>query len=107
MNPPARIVSADVAFILINEMRRIADDQVPFFRAWNVLEIIRLIDRNPIAEIVGAHSVPTGSHRCRIDVRNAEGLAKAMSKQGKRYERGARTPLKKAFLPRHLASLEK
>ncbi len=66
---PIWIVRAYVPLILIDEMGWVAHDQVPYFRMRNVFEIIRLINRNAVAELVDAHGVLARRNCCRVNVR--------------------------------------
>src|ERR1700733_4883571 len=104
---PFRIVRAYVALISIDEMRRVAHDQVPHFRTWNAFKIIRLINRNAVAEFVDAHCVPA-RRNCRwVDVRQAKCFAKAMPKHGEADEAGTGAPFETALLFRHSSRFEK
>ena len=76
VDSPIRIVRAYVALILIDEMWWIAYDQVPHFRTWNALEIIRLTNGNAVAEFVDAHGMLARSRR-RVDVRQAKDFTEA------------------------------
>src|ERR1700679_981037 len=101
VDSPIRIVRADVALILIDEMRWVAYDKVPHFRTRNALEIIRLINRNAVAEFVDVHGVLARRNRRRVDVREAKGFTEAMSKHGEANEAWSTAPFEGALLLRH------
>jgi len=79
VDSPIRIVRADVALILIDEMRRVAYNQVPYSRSGNALEIIRLINRNAVAEFVDVHGVLARPNRFWVDVGQAKSFTEAMT----------------------------
>jgi hypothetical protein len=68
VDSPFWIVCANVAFILIDEMRRVAHNQVPHFRTRNVFEIVLLINGNAVAEFINAHGVLARRNCRRVDV---------------------------------------
>ena len=77
---PIRIVRAYVTLILIDEMRRIAHDQIPHFRTRNAFEVIGLINRNAVAEFIQAHRLLARRNRRRVDVGQAKSIAKTIAK---------------------------
>lgn len=107
MDAPIWIMGANVALVLIDKVRRIAYDQIPLLGSWDVFEIVRLVDRDALAEIVDANSVSARCDRRRIDVGKAKGFAKPVAKHRKTDEGRSATPFESAPLLRHPARLKK
>jgi hypothetical protein len=98
---------SNIVFVSIDKVRRIAHHESPPFGFGNVLEIVGLIDGNPVTETTAAHCSIAGGDCSRIDVRKAKGLAQPISKYGKSDEARTTAPLKDARLLWHSSPTEK
>ena len=85
----------------IDEMRWIAYYQVPLLGCWNIVEIVGVIDRNPLCQSVLRHCPPARFDGFRIDVGETQCVAKSVAKQSEAYEPRAGAPLEDAPLTRH------
>jgi len=101
MQLPALIVKAQFPRRNIDEMRRVADNQVPLFGCWNTVEIVRVIDRNPIFESVLRHGAAASLDRFRVDIGDAQCVTKPVAEESEADEPWTRTPLEHAPLTRH------
>jgi hypothetical protein len=63
----------------IDEVRRVGDDQVPLLGCLNAIEIIGLVDRNPLTQSVLRYRAPACFDRFRIDIGETQCVAKPVA----------------------------
>src|SRR5262249_29522935 len=95
VNAPVRIVRPKIAEVLVNEVRRVGNNEIPLLGGRYAPQIVGTVDRNAIRQGVVRDGAAAGLNRFGVYVGKAQCLAQTVRQQRKSDKAWPGAPLKR------------
>lgn len=106
MDLPIAVIRAQVSNPIVDEMRRIAYDEIPLLGVRHIPQIVGMVSGDPSCELIFHDRSLTGLNGLRIDIGEAQRFGETVREQRKSDEPWTGAPFEYALLPGHVATFQ-